>query len=195
MMHTPIRIMPSTTNTIRSGKLAVDLAAHAAPTHAATITRIIDAHRHQAGALLPILHAIQDELHHIPPESVALIAAALQRSRAEVHGVISFYPHFRQQPLQGVHLEICRAEACQARGAQQLIQHAEKTLGCSLGQSTANGAVTTSPVYCLGLCAQGPAVMINGTPHAHVSASRLDALLHAAPHEAPSGAAYARGIG
>lgn len=182
MMHTPIRIMPSAADTTRGGKLAVDLAAHADFPHAATIRRILDAHRHQPGALLPILHAIQDELHHIPPDSVVLIAAALQRSRAEVHGVITFYPHFRQTPVAGVHLEICRAEACQARGAQQLIRHAQQSLGCTLGESSRDGTVTTSATYCLGLCAQGPAVMIDGEPHAHVSPARLDALLEGAHH-------------
>lgn len=185
-MNMPIKITPHRADTVRGGKLPLDLAASTVVPHAATIARIIDAHRHQAGALLPILHAIQDELHYIPPESVALIAAALQRSRAEVHGVITFYPHFRQQPPQGTHLEICRAEACQARGVQQLIDHVEHAHGCALGESAADGRLTTSPVYCLGLCAQGPAVVIDGQMHAHVSPERLDALLEQAGKPQPA---------
>ncbi|QDQ86908.1 formate dehydrogenase subunit gamma [Alcaligenaceae bacterium SJ-26] len=167
----------ASTGGARGGKLALDIAAQSCSPAAAAAARIIQTHQDRPGALLPMLHAIQDELGHIPEDSIALIAAALQRSRAEVYGVITFYPHFRLQPVQGRHLEICRAEACQARGAQTLIDHAQRTLGCGLGQTSADGSITADPVYCLGLCAQGPAVMLDGQPHAHVTPARLDTLL------------------
>jgi len=132
----------------------------------------------QKGSLLPILHAIQHALGYIPEASVPVVAEALQLSRAEVHGVISFYPHFRQTPAGKTVLEICRAEACQAMGGDQLVDHAKRQLGCDFN-ATSTGGVTLQPVYCLGLCAQSPAVMINGQPHARMTPSKLDRLLHA----------------
>ncbi len=174
-----VRIDLPSTGGARGGKLALDIAAASETPETASVARIIQQHRDQEGALIPILHAIQDTLGHIPENSIPLIAAMLQRSRAEVFGVISFYPHFRLAPIDGIHLEICRAEACQARGAQALIDHVEQQLGCRLGSPSADGRVSTHAAYCLGLCAQGPAVMIDGEAHAHVGAERLDQLLQA----------------
>ncbi len=136
-------------------------------------------HRHagQKGSLLPILHDVQHTLGHIPEAAVPVIAQALQLSRAEVHGVISFYPHFRQTPAAGVVLEVCRAESCQAMGGEQLAAHAQQKLGCGFHATSADGKVSLEPVYCLGLCAQSPAVMINGRPHARVTPAKLDQLL------------------
>ncbi|NYT65513.1 formate dehydrogenase subunit gamma [Alcaligenaceae bacterium] len=131
----------------------------------------------QAGNLLPILHAIQDALSCIPQQVVPDLAAALQLSRAEIHGVIQFYPHFREQPTAPVVLEICRAESCQAMGGTELAEHACRSLNCSFHETNANGSITLEPVYCLGLCAQSPAIMINGTPHARMTPARLDQLL------------------
>ena len=138
-------------------------------------------HRHagQKGNLLPILHDVQHALGYIPDTAVPLIAQAVQLSRAEVHGVISFYPHFRQTPAAGVVLEVCRAESCQAMGGEQLAAHVQQKLGCDFHATSTDGKVTLEPVYCLGLCAQSPAVMVNGRPHARVTPAKLDQLLEA----------------
>lgn len=131
------------------------------------------------GNLLPILHAIQHALGCIPASAVPVLAQALQLSRAEVHGVIRFYPHFRQTPAAPVRLEICRAESCQAMGANALADHARQRLACGFNETSPDGKVTLEPVYCLGLCAQSPAIMINGQPHARVTPQKLDRLLGA----------------
>ncbi|MGB6105474.1 MAG: formate dehydrogenase subunit gamma [Pusillimonas sp.] len=133
----------------------------------------------QPGSLLPILHAVQHVLGCIPAAAVPVLAGALQRSRAEIQGVISFYPHFREKPAGAVVLEVCRAESCQAMGGNALAEHARQRLGCDFHGTTANGAVTLEPVYCLGLCAQSPAVMVNGQPHARMTPEKLDRLLQA----------------
>jgi NADH:ubiquinone oxidoreductase subunit E len=134
-----------------------------------TIRRVLDEKRQQPGALLPILHAIQDELGHVPPAAVADIAEALNLSRAEVHGVISYYHHFRSEGPKGPVVQVCRAEACQARGGEALWAHA-----CG---KAASAAVTLEPVYCLGLCATAPAMSIDDKPYARVGASKFDHLL------------------
>jgi len=139
-----------------------------AQTAAATIRAVLDARRQQPGALLPILHDIQDQLGHVPPEAVAEIAGALNLSRAEVHGVISYYHHFRSEAPQGAVVQVCRAEACQACGSESLWEHASRTAGQS---------VTLESVYCLGLCATAPSMSINDKPYARVSPSRFDHLL------------------
>jgi formate dehydrogenase subunit gamma len=142
---------------------------------AAILTRL----RGMPGALLPILHAVQDELGCIPPDAVPAIAAALNLSRAEVHGVITFYPHFRSEPGGRHTLEVCRAESCQAMGGESLADHARTRLGCDFHAVSADGAFSLEPVYCLGLCAQSPAVMIDGRPHARVTQTKLDRLIDA----------------
>ena len=112
------------------------------------------------GALLPILHAIQAEHGHVPAEAVPLVADRLNLSRAEVHGVISYYHHFRQVPAGKHVVQVCRAEACQARGGEALAAHAKQSLGMDFHETTADGSVTLEPVYCLGQCACGPAMMV-----------------------------------
>lgn len=144
-----------------------------------TVKHIIDAHKAMPGAMLPILHGIQDALGFIPPDSVPLIASGLNVSRAEVHGVITFYHHFRQTPPGRHTVQICRAEACQAVGAERLAAYAKQVLGCDFHQTAADGAVTLEAVYCLGQCAVGPAMMIDGDLHARVSSARFDTLLAA----------------
>ena len=138
----------------------------------AAIERIVAAKRTLPGALLPVLHDIQEALGHIPPESVPLIARELNLSRAEIHGVISYYHHFRQT-LPGRHLvRICCAEACQAVGGEALAEHARARMEGS--------DLTLEPVYCLGLCAIGPALQIDETTlHAHVTPEKFDALMAA----------------
>lgn len=149
------------------------------------VEHAIAVHARRPGPLIELLHAVQDMLGHIPEAAVPRIADALNLSRAEVHGVISYYPHFRSTPAGRHVLQVCRAEACQSRGADALLAHAGQALGCgSSGHghghehgTSADGAVTLEPVYCLGLCASSPAVMLDGQPHAHVSTNALDALI------------------
>jgi len=129
------------------------------------------------GALLPILHAIQAVEGYVPSEAIPRIAESLNLSRAEVHGVISYYHHFRQKPAGKVVVQICRAEACQAVGADALAQDAVKALGCDFHETTRDGAVTLEPVYCLGHCACGPSAMINDDVHARMTIDRLKSLV------------------
>ncbi len=143
------------------------------------ISAAIAAHRDEPGALLPILHDIQDRMGYVPAEAVPLIAAALNLSRAEVHGVITFYHHFRQHPGGRHTVHLCRAEACQARGAEALIAHAKAELGCDFHGTTADGTISLEPVFCLGHCASGPSMMIDEEPHAGVTSARFDALTRA----------------
>ncbi len=135
--------------------------------------------RNREGALLEVLHAVQNRLGYVPREAIAPIAQALNLSRAEVHGVVTFYHHFRDSPAGRNRLALCRAEACQASGARALQAHAEQRLGISCGGTTADGQTTLDAVYCLGLCACGPAVMFNGELLGKVTPERLDALLDA----------------
>ena len=134
-------------------------------------------HQNSQGNLLPILHAIQDTLGHIPPTCVPVLSTALNRSRAEIHGVIAFYAYFRQTPAAPIKLEICRAESCQAMGGEALAQHAVQALGCHFKSTSQDRLVDLESVYCLGLCAQSPAIAINGHPHARMTADKLDHLL------------------
>lgn len=129
------------------------------------------------GPLLPVLHEIQRILGHVPKESVVLIAHRLNITRAEVHGVISFYHFFRTGKAGKRVIYLCRAEACQANGCAALEKHARKRLGIDFHQTTADGRYTLEPVYCLGNCACGPAMMIDEEPHARVTPQRFDRLL------------------
>ncbi|MBN8482633.1 MAG: formate dehydrogenase subunit gamma [Xanthomonadales bacterium] len=129
------------------------------------------------GALLPILHAIQDGLGFVPPASVPLIAQALNISRADVHGVVTFYPHFRSTRAGRHVLRLCRAEACQAMGARALEARLRERLGIGLHETTADGAITLEPVYCLGNCACAPSLMVDGAVHARVGDAELDQLV------------------
>ena len=138
---------------------------------------IAAAHQHQPGGLLPALHAVQDTLGHVPDAAVPVLAEAFNLSRAEVHGVVTYYHHFRREPAGRHVVEICRAEACKACGADELAAQAEALLGCAAHATRADGAVTLQPVYCLGLCASSPALRINDRLHARVTPQRLQALL------------------
>lgn len=129
------------------------------------------------GPLLPVLHHIQDHLGYIPPCSVERVARQLNLSRAEVHGVVTYYPHFRREKPATWQIMVCQAEACQARGARELTRTIESRTGCPLGQHSPDGQWGLEPVYCLGLCASGPAMAINGCLHARVDHARLDELL------------------
>jgi formate dehydrogenase subunit gamma len=129
------------------------------------------------GPLLPILHALQDEFGCIEEAAEPLIAEALNITRAEVHGVVTFYHDFRRHPAGRHVLKLCRAEACQAAGGDPLAAHAETRLGMSMGSTAADGSVTLEPVYCLGLCAIAPSAMLDGRVVGRLDEGRLDALL------------------
>jgi len=130
-----------------------------------------------AGGLLPVLHGIQDRLGWVPPRAVPLVAFELNLSRAEVHGVLSFYHYFLQSKPGAQVIYLCRAEACQAVGAAALEAHAKRKLGADFHGTTADGRYTLEPVYCLGNCACGPSLMIDKQLHARVTPARFDELI------------------
>lgn len=132
------------------------------------------------GGLLPILHRLQEEFDYIPAEAVAIIARRLQLSRAEVHGVISFYHFFRTTPPGRHTLYVCRAEACQAMGGKRIEAHLQATLGVDWHGTTADERFTLEPVYCLGNCACAPSVMLDEQVIGRVSTARLDTLIKSA---------------
>lgn len=136
----------------------------------------IEKNRGEPGPLLQILHAVQEQLGCVPQEAVPPIADALNLSRAEVHGVVSFYHHFRGTPAARTHVQLCRAEACQSMRARELEAHAKEVLGVNVGETTRDGRVTLDAVYCLGNCACAPAIMVNGELHGRVTPARFDEL-------------------
>lgn len=133
-------------------------------------------HADREGPLLPILHDIQAALGQIPSEVLKPLAAALQMTEAEVWGVVSFYHDFRQEPAGERVVKLCRAEACQARGSEELAEDLLRKAGISWGGTTADGRLTIDPVYCLGLCACGPAALVDGRPVARLTPSTLQKL-------------------
>ncbi len=146
----------------------------------ATALEVIEAHRHLRGPLLPILHALQEAFGYIDPLALPLVASALNLSRADVHGVVTFYRDFRTSPPGTTRVMVCRAEACQAMGSADLVTHAQRRLGVELGGTTADGSVTLDQVFCLGNCALSPAVLVDGKVHGRVYAARFDDLVSAA---------------
>jgi formate dehydrogenase subunit gamma len=141
----------------------------------------IAAHRDDRGALLPILHDIQAEFGYVDPAVVPILAEGLNLSRAEVHGVISFYHDFRTSAPAGTHVRICRAEACQAAGAEALVEHARTSLGLDIGDTSPGRDATLDQVFCFGNCALGPTVEVNGRIAGRVTPHRFDALVSARP--------------
>lgn len=129
------------------------------------------------GALLPILHAVQEALTFVPKDAVPLIARELNLSIAEVHGVVTFYHYFLQERPGRSLVHLCRAEACQALGSVALEAHVKERLGIDFHGTTSDGAITLEPVYCLGNCALGPSIMIDQQLHGRVTAERFDALV------------------
>lgn len=142
---------------------------------------ILELHAHRGvlgqDALLPVLHAIQDRLGFIPPDAVEGLAHSFNLSRAEVHGVITFYHYFKTTPPARCTVQICRAEACQSMGGDALLSHASRALGCGLHEHSLDGGFALEPVYCLGHCATAPAIMINDAVHARVTPARFDTLV------------------
>ena len=143
----------------------------------ARVREIAASHVARPGGLLPALHALQDELGYVPPEAVPTLAEVFNLSRAEVHGVISFYHLFRTTPPGRETLYLCRAEACQAMGARELEKHTRERLGIGFHETTADGSFSLEPIYCLGNCACSPAVMIDDIVYGKLTPERLDALL------------------
>lgn len=137
----------------------------------------IDALKYKPGALLPILHALQDRFGFIPSDAIALIAESLAQTRAEVHGVISFYHHFRTTPPGRHVVQICRAEACQSVGARALEAHAKTRLGVDYHQTTSDREITLEAVYCLGNCACGPSVRVGDSVRGRVTPEAFDDLM------------------
>jgi formate dehydrogenase subunit gamma len=142
-----------------------------------TVQTIAAALKAKPGALLPILHEVQNTLGYIPADSVADIASALNLSRAEVHGVISFYHYFRDTPPGKQTIHLCRAESCQAMGGSQLEVHVKTRLGIDFHETTADGQFSLEPVYCLGNCACSPAMQIGAEIYGRVSAASFDAAI------------------
>jgi formate dehydrogenase subunit gamma len=139
--------------------------------------KIIGEHLKMEGPVLPILHALQHEFGFIPDEAVVQVAEAVNATRAEIHGVVTFYHDFRRAPAGRHVLKLCRAEACQSVGADGLAEHAKTRLGIAWGETSANGAVTLEPVFCLGFCALGPAALLDGAPAGRLDRAALDELI------------------
>jgi formate dehydrogenase subunit gamma len=151
--------------------------------HGEAVRRIVGELKGRPGPLIEVLHAIQAALGYVPPAAVPLVADGLNLSRAEVHGVVSFYHYFRSTRPGAHTVSVCRAESCQAMGAESLAAHARRRLGVDFHQTTPDGRFSLVPVYCLGNCACSPAVMIDGRLHGRVTPERLDALLADADHK------------
>ncbi len=141
---------------------------------------LIEERRTLPGALLPILHAVQDAFGYVDDKHVAAIASALNLSRAEVHGVVTFYHDFRREPPGRHILQLCRAESCQSMGCEALADGLRRRLGIDFGQTTADGRLTLQSVYCLGNCALSPAAVLDGKLRGRVDGPAMDALLRAA---------------
>ena len=138
---------------------------------------IIAEHAGLEGATLVILHALQEAFGYVPEPAIPMVADVLNLSRAEVHGVFTFYHDFRHEPAGRHVLKLCRAEACQAAGGDALAARAEARLGIALGHTTADERVTLEPIYCLGLCATAPSAMLDGRIVGRLDEARLDALV------------------
>jgi formate dehydrogenase subunit gamma len=131
------------------------------------------------GPAMPMLHAIQAAFGFVPAESVPVVADALNLSRAEVHGIVSFYHDFRHQPAGRHVMKLCRAEACQSMGADRLAAYAQEKLGISWHETTPDGAVTLEPIFCIGLCAAAPCGMVDDRSLARLDSGRIDGVLEA----------------
>lgn len=149
------------------------------PWQAERAMAIIAEHRHLRGALIPMLHALQEEFGCIDEEAVPLLAKELNLSRADVHGVVSFYHEFRRTRPGRHTVKVCRAEACQAMGCNDLVAHVEKSLDIKLGETTADDAFSVEAVFCLGNCSLSPAIMVDERVYGRVDAKRFDAILAA----------------
>ena len=144
---------------------------------AARTAEIIDAMSGLEGPLLPILHGIQQEFGYVPQETLPVIADALNLSRAEVHGVATFYHDYRSHPAGRHVLRLCQAEACQSMGSEATTARIKQLLGIGFHETTRDGAVTLEPVYCLGLCACAPSAMLDGEVIGRLDAETIDEIV------------------
>jgi formate dehydrogenase subunit gamma len=137
----------------------------------------VAAHRDDEGPLIEVLHSVQAELGWVPKEATRLVADRLNLSRAEVHGVVTFYTDFRERPPAAHQVRVCAAEACQARGSRDLVDVAEQRLGLRLGEQSPDGTWELDKVFCLGNCALGPSAEVDGVTYGRVDAARLDSAI------------------
>jgi len=137
------------------------------------VDEIVAVHAHLEGPLLPILHALQAEFGFIPRDAIPLVAHALNLTRAEVYGVVSFYHDFRDKPAGRRVVKLCRAEACQSAGGNELAETVLKHFRIAWKETSTDNAVTVEPVYCLGFCSVAPAALVDGEPLGRVDAQRL----------------------
>ncbi len=151
-----------------------------------TLAALIAAHRDRPGPLLPLLHAVQATYGHVPASAVPAIARGLNLSRAEVHGVVTYYAHFHEPPVGRHVVQLCRAESCKAVGADELAEQAQASLGCRFDSTREDGQVTLESVSCLGLCAVSPAALIDGRLHGRLTGQRLDTLRAAVVGDEPA---------
>jgi formate dehydrogenase subunit gamma len=164
-------------SSLRSISVKVEPVSSLTPAERATVREVCTRLKSLAGPLIPILHGVQSSLGYVPHDAVPLIAGELNLSSADVHGVVTFYHYFRKDPPGRHVIHVCRAEACQSVGAVALEAHAKKALGIEFHETTADGAISLEPVYCLGNCALGPSLMIDERLEGRVSPKRFDALI------------------
>ncbi len=167
-------------NAARAGSGPQENSTWLSPEDHAAVLEVTARLKDQPGALLPVLHGVQEALGYLPERAVALIARELNLSRADVHGVVSFYHFFRTRPSGKRIVYLCRAESCQAMGAAALEAHVKQRLGVGFHETTDDGLFTLEPVYCLGNCACSPAVMVDEELHGRMTPERFDAWLKAA---------------
>jgi formate dehydrogenase subunit gamma len=148
-----------------------------------TVLRIVEELKGRPGPLLEVLHAIQVALGYVPEGAVPLVARGLNLSRAEVHGVVTFYHYFRRTPPGKHVVNLCRAEACKSLGADELAEHAKRSLGVDFHETTRDGEFSLEPVYCLGNCACSPAAMVDGRLYGRLTPERFDAMIAAQGRE------------
>jgi formate dehydrogenase subunit gamma len=147
------------------------------PNDSETVLRIVGELKSRPGPLIEVLHAIQAALGYVPEGAVPLVAQGLNLSRAEVHGVVTFYHYFRRTPPGKHVVSLCRAEACQSMGADELAEHAKRSLGVDFHETTEDGKFSLEPIYCLGNCACSPAAMVDGRLYGRLTAERFDAMI------------------
>jgi formate dehydrogenase subunit gamma len=153
------------------------------PSERETVRRIVEDMKDRPGPLIEILHSVQSALGYVPSDAVPILAEVLNISRAEVHGVVTFYHFFRETPPGRHTVSLCRAEACQSMGADELANHAKRRLGVDFHETTSDGAFSLEPVFCLGNCACSPAAMIDGQLYGRLTPERFDALVAEQQHK------------
>jgi formate dehydrogenase subunit gamma len=147
------------------------------PNQSETVLRVVGELKNRPGPLLEVLHAIQAALGYVPEAAVPVVAQELNLSRAEVHGVVTFYHYFRRTPPGKHVVSLCRAEACQSMGADDLAEHAKRSLGVDFHETTNDGQFSLEPIYCLGNCACSPAAMVNDRLYGRLTPERFDAVI------------------